>query len=1095
MKRPALRSAIHTLSVSSALLLVLVSLDPHRTVVQSCGVTIHNEIAFRASRILLSGISISDSHSSSYPSHSQSYSPSQSHSKWSVPEGQRGNWSKGLYDYVPLLEQKESLFAGSFFPDWGYNCIGKLWNEAAEEAHWPPFAEAAVKYILETYPKPWTDHTKALIVFLFGTVSHSLGDMSWHALRGLDAGFIRALAYTSFDGDYSKGHTLADIGAEFVLSHMSEMDHLVTSWKVPVKDISAIYKRMGYYVPGPVLSHCMRNGYAGAQANARLGTQLFPVYASKSPFLIEQVENYPMGGLRDMAGWTIDCWNGLADYLDQGRKLPDNNNSSNSTATSFDMCYALSDERIKQERKDAMENIREGLVRHQHGLGTITEGPSAVTRLRLAGLRVLSEVDDDTGMVTFSMLGAELEEEQKLKYEDIKTETAKEVFQDELREQPDVKDGGPFTQLSHSTTQQPLTWKSRAREEETELHLQQLKSEEHAEGSGICLSFSDELESQARTLFLPIEYSSFGHAVATGDFDGDGNTDLVVAAPHATFDPLLPSQGSVFIVPGQSLFVDQGSFDGETGTDIRSIASRVLLGDPEEPQSRFGWSLAVVDLNQDGIDDLAIGAPGHGAKDLKYDGSVYVYFGHKGSGLSEKPDLVIRHDRTKDAKQKIPKGMDTLGGLGYILQGLDLTGSGYVDLVVGMPMATTRIDETTEKSPPNPSSDDTDGDRTNPQKRFKPQAGKILVFLAQTKHRGHRLDTDHDWELLGEDPFGWFGAAFTVVSQRVQQVMTSGTSGLSSLLSWIPLIQPKQYRSRAMKKSYERRILVVGSPAFGVGEQEAMRGKIQGFVIPDFSNSSPPFQAPQRVFTIHGDSKFQQLGSSLAMNRIPKPSAFQSSSQIKGEAPLELLVVGSQSEDILSRLPRIGRYWQAGMVRILDISVLSDASDVKISDLDADPKIVRDYLHGSQSMAHLSAAMKVSTDGKSLWLTEPYAKAEVGRILEWVPDLDGEGAGGDRVGGGSRRGGKKQRKDIVVLRGRRLVHGNRGDGGDDDDDDDSDQDRIKQCFIGSDSRGRFGSQLLVHDLNKDGFDDIVVTSSHASQYATMAGTITIKFRS
>jgi hypothetical protein len=56
-----------------------------------------------------------------------------------------------------------------------------------------------------------------LIVFLFGVVSHMLGDLSWHALHGLDAGFIKAIAETSFEGDYSKGHTLADVGAEFVL--------------------------------------------------------------------------------------------------------------------------------------------------------------------------------------------------------------------------------------------------------------------------------------------------------------------------------------------------------------------------------------------------------------------------------------------------------------------------------------------------------------------------------------------------------------------------------------------------------------------------------------------------------------------------------------------------------------------------------------------------------------------------------------------------------------------------------------------------------------------------------------------------------------
>jgi hypothetical protein len=38
-----------------------------------------------------------------------------------------------LDNYTLLLEQRDLLFAGSFFPDWGYNCIGKLYNEAAEE--------------------------------------------------------------------------------------------------------------------------------------------------------------------------------------------------------------------------------------------------------------------------------------------------------------------------------------------------------------------------------------------------------------------------------------------------------------------------------------------------------------------------------------------------------------------------------------------------------------------------------------------------------------------------------------------------------------------------------------------------------------------------------------------------------------------------------------------------------------------------------------------------------------------------------------------------------------------------------------------------
>ncbi|KAF9100442.1 integrin subunit alpha 8 [Mortierella sp. AM989] len=961
-----------------------------------------------------------------------------------------------------MLEQKDLLFAGSFFPDWGYNCIGKIWNGAAEEAHWPPFAEAAVKYIHETYSMPWDDHTKALITFLFGTVSHSLGDMSWHSLMGLESGFIRAVANTSFNGDYSKGHTLADIGAEFVLSHMTKMDHLVTSWKVPVKDISQIYKRMGYTVPGPVLSHCMRNGYAGAQANARLGSRLFPVYASK-------VEDYPMGGLRDMSEWTVDCWNGLAGYLNKQRKLPDDEDrKANRT---INLCYALWEERVIKHHKSAVERAREGEARHQHGGGSAAEGAYALTRLDLAGLQVRSDVDEDTGMVTFSIEETELAKSERV------VETNSEATSTEENEKEFPRVDGHDNDLFHGiidyNSQQKLVWKTHTRE--TELNIKKIKSHSHTAGPGICLSFSDELESQARTLFLPVEYSSFGHAAVTGDFDGDGNLDLVVSAPHMRLDPLVPSQGAVFIVHGHSLFVNHDdepsmlSPKDEIGTDVRSIATRTLYGDPTEPQSRFGWSLVIVDLNQDGIDDLAIGAPGHGAKELKYDGSVFVYFGHAGTGLSEKPDLVLYHDRAKDEAEGFSPGLNTLAGLGYVLHGLDLTGSGYKDLVIGMPMASTPIEQDPVESMESKTADiNNDDDDVGKKKWRSPkargQAGKVLVFLSAAKHTGQKLDSENDWELHGKDGYGWFGLSIAVISQAHQPLDTPDASVLSSFFAWM---KPSRFRSQcdshAQKESSERRILVVGSPTFGVGENEAMRGKIQGFVIPDFNTQKP--KETQSIFTIHGDAKFQQLGSSLALNRVST------------EDPLDLqdfLVVGSQSEDILSRLPRVGRQWQAGMVRILDISMLPDGSEVKISDLDADPSIVRAFLQGSQSMAHLSAAMDVSSDGKSLWLTEPYANAEAGRILEWVPDLDDR-----RV----RRGRRERSRNVLGVRGRHLVHEDYLQGGGGDDDGDDDQDNIKQCFIGSDFRGRFGSHLIVADLTKDGHDDIVVTSSHASQYA------------
>ncbi|KAF9143994.1 Glycosylphosphatidylinositol specific phospholipase D1 [Linnemannia schmuckeri] len=1006
--------SLSTLAAAALLLFCATTTTIFNSHVDACGVTIHNEVAFRATTHV-----------------------NTNHTSTSLQD-----------DYTPLLEQRDLLFAGSFFPDWGYNCIGKLYNEAAEEAHWPPFAEAAVRYILETYPKPWDDHTKQLITFLFGTVSHSLGDMSWHALRGLSSGFIGVLAETSFGGDYSKGHTLADIGAEFVLTHMGKIDHLITSWKVPVKDITEIYKRMGYRVPGPVLSHCMRNGFAGIQANARLGSQLFPIYAPQSPFLIEQVEGYPLGGLRDMTEWTVDCWHGLAEYLDEERPLPDIIDPIG-TNTTFNLCYALWEERTKTYHRDALDNAREGQARYGHAA---IEGAKALLRLKQAGFTIETDTDSKSGMVTFSIERIPQDDDISIEEEEINVEMA-------LVDEDDT--------LAQQERQHQHHYNMKVTKIET------IKTS--GSRATACLTFSDEFDSQVKTLFLPIAYSSFGHAAVTGDFDGDGILDLAIAAPHATFDPKAPSQGSVFIVPGQALYDDDDNLrDDSEGIDVRTLASHVLHGDHLQPQSRFGWSLAVVDLNEDGIDDLAIGAPGHEAKDMVYGGSVFVYFGRLGLGFNNTPDVIIHHDRTKDRALDVPQSVGALAGLGYVVEGLDLTGSGHKDLVVGMPMAYGII-------PTKPSNE------TKPPLELARQTGRVVAFLASTGHKGPILDIDRDWELQGDAKFAWFGSSMAVITESFLQPVPSPPSKWSWLIpSWFDR-KGDNVKDKKEVEVKERRILVVGSPTFGGDdyEQEAMRGHIQGFLLPNDTVTTPPtkppvkpFSKPQWMFTILGDAKFQQLGSRLAASNLSSstsPSGFK-----------DLLIVGSQSEDVLNKLPKVGRQWQAGMVRVLDISQLANGTVVKMSDLNDDTRVIRDSLQGSQSLAHLSAAMEVSTDGKSLWLAEPYAEGEAGRILEWEPNYSRRDDNDDNDDNHGRRRGR-ERKDVVGVRGQQLVYSNDregDDGGDDgDDDNDNDSDGIKQCFIGTDFRGRFGFQLLVADLNKDGVDDLVVTSSHASQYA------------
>ncbi|KAF9213936.1 Glycosylphosphatidylinositol specific phospholipase D1 [Podila verticillata] len=575
------------------------------------------------------------------------------------------------------------------------------------DAHWPPFIEASLRYLHAKYPKPWDDHVQSLIVFLFGTVSHSLGDVSWHALEGLEQGFINVLAETSFDGDYTKGHTLADIGAEFVLSHMSTMNHLMTSWKVPVKDITEIYKTMGYYVPGAVLSHCMRNGFTGAQANARLGSQLFPVYASRVMSRPEQVEDYPMGGLRDMAEWSVECWNGLAEYLDDDRNLPPKSDASiESNSTSFNLCYALWEDRPKNNHTTKRN-------RHDHMHAVKVDVEEAQVRLRDAGLGVQTSTDGITGMVTFSVVRSDAATAEP---EDLGIARNIDTQQINLRLQ---------SQTSSSAVQFSRPSKI--------LRMYNKDNKARAAALGplqrpnMCSPVDNGDENNGTiTLYLPFEYASFGHSVVSGDFDGDGVTDIAVGAPHVTLDPMIPSQGSVFVVQGQSLFSGDpsGTYEGST------------------PKSRFGWSMAVVDLNQDGIDDLAIGAPGHGAIDLTYTGSVFVYFGHSGTGLSMTPDVTIYLNKTT-ATAGTKDEKDTLAGLGYKLRGMDLTGSGYQDLVISMPMASVVAEDGTVRR----------------------QAGRVLAFLAQSHHLGYTLDTDRDWELQGDKAFDWFGSAITLATQ------------------------------------------------------------------------------------------------------------------------------------------------------------------------------------------------------------------------------------------------------------------------------------------------------------------------------------------
>lgn len=133
---------------------------------------------------------------------------------------------------------------------------------------------------------------------------------------------------------------------------------VVDPWFVPTKEISEIYQRFNLTrVTESLIERCTFLQYV-VVAGIRFGGEiLYANYALRSPFLVQQLNEWPIGGIFDAGQRTLYHWKDLIRILETGRYNENNEiNERNKDHMEIDIKIAKKELQIYEQFKDFIMN-------------------------------------------------------------------------------------------------------------------------------------------------------------------------------------------------------------------------------------------------------------------------------------------------------------------------------------------------------------------------------------------------------------------------------------------------------------------------------------------------------------------------------------------------------------------------------------------------------------------------------------------------------------------------------------------------------------------------------------------------------------------